>query len=493
MLPGGVELERRFARGAPLNVIGQQDGQFVLRDGVPAAFLAIDHRDRRAPVTLARDQPVVQAIVHVLPADALLFQPVNHRGDAGIFAPFGVGDARAVERAAVDHHTGADVGFLHRRAVQVRLAFRLNDGDDLQVVLTGELEVALVVRRDSHDRSRTIGHQDVIRDPDRDARLVDRVDGITAGEHAGLLLIHRLALDVTLAGGLQFVGFHLLPVFIAGHFIHQRMLRGEHHEGRAPQRIRPGGEDLHRIAVFGVKDHRGPLGTSDPVGLQRLDALGPIQAGKVQQLIGVIGDAEEPLLQMLLDHRRTAAFTVTVFPPHLLARQRSVATGAKIHRRQGAVGQPVLEQLDEEPLRPLVIFGVGGDRLAPPVEHRTHAAQLHPHALDVGIRPLFRVDVALDRRPFCGQAKSVESHGEHHVIALHAHVAGAGVARRHGVPVADVKIAGGIGQHGQGVVLGARGIDISVVQPVGFPTFLPFGFDGGGIVLWGHSYPPYTR
>src|SRR5690606_41705455 len=62
------------------------------------------------------------------------------------------------------------------------------------------------------------------------------------------------------------------------------------------------------------------------------------------------------------------------------------------------VGQPLLEELDEEPLCPLVVFRVAGDGLALPVEHRAHALELLAHVLDVGIRPLLRVDFALDGR-----------------------------------------------------------------------------------------------
>jgi hypothetical protein len=54
---------------------------------------------------------------------------------------------------------------------------------------------------------------------------------------------------------------------------------------------------------------------------------------KVQQLVGVVGDAKEPLVQVLLDHRRAAALAVPVLAPHLLAGQGGVAVGAEIDRR----------------------------------------------------------------------------------------------------------------------------------------------------------------
>ena len=64
-----------------------------------------------------------------------------------------------------------------------------------------------------------------------------------------------------------------------------------------------------------------------------------------------------------------------------------------------------------------------------------------------------RVDVALDGGVLGGQTEGIEAHREQDVVALHAHEAGAGVRRGHGVPVADVEVARGVGQHRQRVVL----------------------------------------
>ncbi len=114
------------------------------------------------------------------------------------------------------------------------------------------------------------------------------------------------------------------------------MLRREHHEGRAPQRIGAGGEylDDHRLAdLRSLKIHRRAFAPADPVGLQGLDRLGPVDAVEVQQFIGIFGGLEEPLLQVLLDDRRAAAFAVTVIAPDLLARQGRVAVRAPVHRQ----------------------------------------------------------------------------------------------------------------------------------------------------------------
>ena len=85
------------------------------------------------------------------------------------------------------------------------------------------------------------------------------------------------------------------------------------------------------------------------------------------------------------------------------------------------------------------------------------------------------MDAVPDGRILGRQAEGVEAHREHHVIALHALVAGARIRRRHRVPMADVQVAARIGQHGQCVMLGPALVDDGAIQLVGFPFRLPLG------------------
>ncbi len=224
VLPGRVQLQRRLAGRLPLHVLGQGYGQLVIGHGIPAVDRAVDHRDGRAPITLTADQPVAIAIVDRFLADAFFFQPIDDRRNAGILASFLIVDSGPVKLGGVDHRARADIGLGHGVAIQVGLALRLDDRNDLQPVLAGKGEVAFVVGGDSHDGARAVRHQHVIRDPDRDARAVDRVDGVPAGEHTGLLLVHRAALDVRLTCSLDFVLVHGNLVLGRGDLVHQRML-----------------------------------------------------------------------------------------------------------------------------------------------------------------------------------------------------------------------------------------------------------------------------
>ena len=119
------------------------------------------------------------------------------------------------------------------------------------------------------------------------------------------------------------------------------MLRRQHHEGDAEDGIGAGGKDpdfffFYAGMVQGEGNFRA-LALADPVALHDLDALRPVDAVILQQLVGVFGDAEKPLLQVALDHFGVAAPALAV--DHLLVSEHHLALGAPVDRRLGR-GRP---------------------------------------------------------------------------------------------------------------------------------------------------------
>ena len=96
-----------------------------------------------------------------------------------------------------------------------------------------EFPVALVVRRHGHDRAGAVAEQHVVRDPDRDALAVHRIDRKGAGEDAGLFLGEFGALEVALARG-------AFPILLARRAIapRSRFARPAGAPARAPCRWR---------------------------------------------------------------------------------------------------------------------------------------------------------------------------------------------------------------------------------------------------------------
>ena len=162
LLVGG---ERRHALGPEVLDLRQDDRQLIFGHSDQAVVLAVDDRDRAAPVALARHRPVAQAVGDRRRAAALLAQPLDDLPDRLV-------GGQAGELAGVDQ----DLGLL------------LDHRPNRQPVCLCELAVALVVRGHGHDRARPVVHQHVVGDPDRDPLVVDRVHHVVAGEDAVLVL-----------------------------------------------------------------------------------------------------------------------------------------------------------------------------------------------------------------------------------------------------------------------------------------------------------------
>ena len=478
-----VALQRRCAGGQEFGVVGQQHGQLGFGDRHDSAVVAVDYRDRRAPVALAADQPVAQAIGDGLAAEITLGE---RRRDGALAVLRG----RAVESVGVDHQAVAGVGLRERLAVPV--GRRDHDGDR-QLVLAGKGEVTLIVGGDAHHGAGAVAEQHVVGDPDWDRLVGERVSDVGAGEDAGLFEFGGLALDLGLSAGLRDISVDRFALPVGRQPVDQRVFRGEHEVADAEDGVGAGGEDGDAVDIAeiagGVVEREGDFrafGAADPVALHHLDRFGPVDGAEVEQLVGVVGDAEEPLLEVARLDDRAAAFAGTrssVVAQHLLVGQYGAAGWAPVGGGASAVGEAVAVELEEPPLGPAVVLRIGGGELAIPVEAGAHLLELAAHRLDVAVGPLFGVGAVLDRGVFGGQAECVEAEREEHVVALHALPAGGGVAGGHRVPVPDVQIAAGVGEHGQEEVGGAVVLVGGAVEAVDLPAPPPARLDLAGVVV----------
>ena len=66
------------------------------------------------------------------------------------------------------------------------LRLRQNHQANFEFVFFGKLIVALIVRRDAHDRAGAVVHQNIVRNPDRNFLAVVGIDRIAAGVNAVL-------------------------------------------------------------------------------------------------------------------------------------------------------------------------------------------------------------------------------------------------------------------------------------------------------------------
>ena len=168
------------------------------------------------------------------------------------------------------------------------------------------------------------------------------------------------------------------------------------------------------------KSTSGAGAPPDPVPLQHLDALGPVEPFEVLfQPIGVGGDPQHPLPQRHADHGMAAAFAQAA--DHLLVGQHRAQGGAPIDRGLDLVGQamlvaiavdglgpllgdfvgdrqfgdrpallllgvvPGVEEHEEDELRPAEVGHVGGGQLAVPVVAEAQHLQLAAEVVDVAL------------------------------------------------------------------------------------------------------------
>ena len=95
----------RIAAAVRHEVFGQHDRQLVVRHGLHAAVRAMDQRDRAAPVALARNAPVAQAVIHAALAPALRLEQLRERVERFV-------EVEAVELAGIDQHAVLEVRLL---------------------------------------------------------------------------------------------------------------------------------------------------------------------------------------------------------------------------------------------------------------------------------------------------------------------------------------------------------------------------------------------
>ena len=464
--------------------LGQQQGQILFIQGHHAAVRAVHNRDGLAPIALTGKHPVAQLIVDLALAKAMLLRVVDG-------CLLGLSHGHAVKEAGVDHRARRHIGiagFLHVFAAGNHL-------DDGQVELLGKVPVALVVSGHGHDGACAVGHEHVVAQPDGNGLARHGVDGAQALDfHARLILIDFGALKIALALGGSAVIHQLLIVFNAvAVFFNAGMLGRKHHIGSAEQRIRAGGEhaDFLLRALQGKVDLRA-LAAADPVALGQLYAVDKVHVVQaVQELLRIGGNAQHPLALLLVDDGAAAALAHALY--HFFIGQHALAARAPVDGHIGLIGQAVLVHLQENPLRPLVILGIGGVDLPVVIKGEAQHLQLLAEVIDIALGYDGGVDMILDGKVLRRQAESVPADGVQHVVALHALFARHDIQRRVGAGMADVQAyARGIGEFDQRVILGLGVIIGSgeglVVGPDLLPLFFnPFGIVEGNLL---HGMPP---
>ena len=468
--PAVVPVER-VAGQLERHICGQHHGQLVARNADRAALVAMDDRDRRAPVTLAAHPPIAQAILGLALAPASSFGAADDLGAGG-------GAGQAIQKVAVDRDSARGLCLDHRCA-----RARCVGGDhtaDRKLVFGGEFIVAQVVRGHPEQGAGAIIHQHEIGDPHRQlAAWIERVEhfqpGVMAELFGGLdFRRRRPALAAPLDECLHVGVVRRQP-------LGDRMTGRYRDEARAEDGVGPGGEylDVGSGRSGGLADHPEAelqaLAFADPVFLHQPDLVGPIveRAQPGEQFFGEIGNPEEPLAQFLtLDW---CARSPTLAVDYLLVGQHGHVDRVPIDLALLAEHQPGFHQVEEQCLLMAVIIGLAGGELAAPVEGEADALQLPAHRRNIGPGPGSGVDLVFHRGIFGRHSKCVPAHRVEHFEALHPPEPGKHVAHRVIADVPHVDPPRGVGKHLEDIAfgLGAGAVGDEALRRV--PARLPAG------------------
>ena len=339
----------------------------------------------------------------------------------------------------------------------------------------------------SHDGTGAVGGQNVVGDENGDFGIVDRVDAHDAFQlDTGLFLVQFAALKVAFAGCLGLIGLDgigILEDALVQPLLDHSVLRRNDHVGGTKQGVTAGGVHGQGIACGGAEVDLCAVAAADPVLLLGSNALNVIQTVQtIDQLIGISGDLEHPLALDAVNDLAAAALAHAV--DNFLVGQHALAAGAPVDVHFLLVSQTMLIQLQEDPLGPLVVLGVGGIDLAVPVKGKAQSLQLTAEVVHIVLGDNGRVDVVLHGKVLSGQAKSVPTHGIQHIVAVLTALAADHVQR--GVAAGMAYMQAGtrrIRELDQCIELGFFVVDLDMEGLFVLPHLLPLGFNCLVIVL----------
>src|SRR3954447_1597625 len=235
------------------------------------------------------------------------------------------------------------------------------------------------------------------------------------------------------------------------------MFRCEHEECTAVNRIGSRSENANLLNyILNFKIDLRALASANPVTLEQFNSLGPIQfVESLQQSLGKSSDTQHPLPHWPSHNRKAANFAFSIYDFFVgqdcaefgtpvdwnisdVSETNSIRVGSAISgNRLGPICfriEPRVVDLEENPLRPLVVARICRVDLPLPIIRETDPLQLALEFRHVFTRGDCRVLPGFDRVLLRGQTKSIPAHRVQDVEAAQSLIArnnvGGGVAFR---------------------------------------------------------------
>ena len=486
----GIARERRaFARRTQTSAAARPAG-LIVGNRHFAAALAVHDRDRRAPIALARDEPIAKAEVDRLSCRARALRGARRSRRARARCDMPVKSSLAISRRRRRTARRA-IGRL--RAVRRRRS-RRSIG---RPCLLRKLEIALVVRGHAHHRAGAVLGEHVVRQPDRHAFARERVDRVRAGEDALFSMsCVRSSSDFDVSGCARMPSIaRACARDCAARICATTGCSGATAKKRhAEERIDARREDVDasrrrlRCRTTNVR----AFAAADPVALHRARCVpASRRAGRcpASSRSAYVGDLAETTARGC-GARPDARSASSARPSTCSLASTVLIVRAPVHRRLALVREPVLVHAQEEPLIPAVVLRVAGGELARPIVTRAHQLDLTAHVGDVRARPRVRARCragsrrsrpAGRRRPSPSGARRC-SRACASCARSRRRACSSSRGRRADRPTDTAASRARSTSRGSDLVVGA-------IEPLAFPALLPLAFDGSEIVAgsFGHE------
>ena len=183
-----------------------------------------------------------------------------------------------------------------------------------------------------------------------------------------------------------------------------------------------------------------------------------------------------------MDNLTAAALADAV--DYLLVGKHALAGGTPVDVHLFFIGKTLLEKLNKDPLRPLVVVGIGGIDLAAPVKGDAERLDLLFEAGDIVLGYNLGVNVVLDGIVLGRKSERVPADRIENVVALQPALSRNGIERRVGTRMTDVKsLTRGVRELDESVELFLIAVIKRVEHSLLLPHFLPFRLNSLVIIL----------
>ncbi len=395
-----------------------------------------------------------------------------------------IGNLKSVKEAAVYKLTGCNIG----KCCLLYVAAG-NNLNNRKVKFLCKFPVTLIVCRNCHDGAGTVSHEYIVANPNRNLLAVYRIDGTDAvKKNTGLLFRKLGTLKIGLPGSHLTISRNVRIVIQTIPIpVNQRMLRRNYHIGSAKQGIRTG-------CIYGkllvnsdkLEINLRTLGTANPVFLGNLNLLDVIDLIQiVNQLLCILGNLEHPLAFNLTDNLASAALTYTV--NNLFVGKTDLTGGTPVNRHLRLIRKSLLEKLQENPLRPLIVPGIGGIYLSAPVKGVAKALQLLLKTSHIVCSNGLRMNFILNCVVLGRETKCIPSHRIKNIIPLHTALSCYNIKSGIRSWMTYMKaLSGRIRELNQRIVLRLRIIGTGYKCLLLIPDILPFFLNLFRIVIFTH-------